>query len=212
LLHRPDGTPCYVIDAASPVSDPDGALSGVVVVLQDATAGVERDRELNHRAAHDPLTGLWNRFELEHRLGECIERYRHIERSATLLLIDLDRFKEVNDTGGHAAGDEVLRRVAQTLIATVRDSDTVSRIGGDEFAILLTYSDPKRAELVGMKLLRAICALVVDCDGSSHSVGASIGAAALSAKIGNPAEWVAAADRACYEAKRAGRGQMRVAA
>jgi diguanylate cyclase len=212
LLHRPDGSPCYIVDAASPVHDSEGAVNGVVVVLHDATEAMKRDLELSHRAAHDPLTGLTNRFEFERRLGECVERYQHIQRPATLLLIDLDRFKAVNDTGGHAAGDEVLRRVAQTLTGVVRDSDTVSRLGGDEFAILLTHSDPARAELVGAKVLRAVAELSVEWNGTSHTVGASIGAASLRPGLGNLAEWVAAADRACYEAKRAGRGQMRVAA
>jgi diguanylate cyclase len=212
LLHRPDGSPCYVIDTASPVTDPDGAVSGVVVVLHDATAVVERERELSHRAAHDPLTGLTNRFEFERRLGECLDRYRHIERCATLLLIDLDRFKEVNDTGGHAAGDEVLRRVARELCAIVRESDTVSRLGGDEFALLVTHSDPGRAELVGAKVLRAVSDLSVDWNGACHTVGASIGIASLSSGISSVSEWIATADRACYEAKRAGRGQMRIAA
>ena len=212
LLHRPDGSPCYIVDAASPVHDSEGAVSGVVVVLQDATEGMERDRELSHRAAHDPLTGLTNRFELERRLSECVERYRHIQRPATLLLIDLDRFKVVNDTGGHAAGDEVLRRVAQLLTAIVRDSHAVSRLGGDEFAILLTHSDPAHAELVGSKVLRAVAELSVTWNGTVYTVGASIGAASLRQGLANFADWVAAADRACYEAKRAGRGQMRVAA
>jgi diguanylate cyclase (GGDEF)-like protein/PAS domain S-box-containing protein len=212
LLHRPDGSPCYVIDTASPVNDPDGAVSGVVVVLQDATAIVERERELSHRAAHDPLTGLTNRFEFERRLAECFERHRHIDRISTLLLIDLDRFKAVNDTSGHAAGDEVLRRVARTLSGVVRDSDTVSRLGGDEFALLVTHTDPGRAELVGAKVLRAVAELSVDWNGARHSVGASIGIASLTAGIAGVSEWIAAADRACYEAKRAGRGQMRIAA
>jgi diguanylate cyclase (GGDEF)-like protein/PAS domain S-box-containing protein len=212
LLHRPDGSPCYVVDTASPLSDPDGALTGVVVVLHDATAGVERDMELRHRAAHDPLTGLTNRFEFERRLGECYERYRHIEHPSSLLLIDLDRFKAVNDTSGHAAGDEVLRRVAKALRGIVRDSDTVSRLGGDEFALLVTHSDPTRAEVVGGKVLRAVSELVVDWNGASHTVGASIGLATLNPNIGGVSEWIAAADRACYEAKRAGRGQMRIVA
>jgi diguanylate cyclase (GGDEF)-like protein/PAS domain S-box-containing protein len=212
LLHRPDGTPCYIVDTASPVHDAEGAVNGVVVVLHDATESMARDRELSHRAAHDPLTGLTNRFEFERRLDECVERYRHIQRPATLLLIDLDRFKEVNDTSGHAAGDEVLRRVAQTLTSVVRDSDTVSRLGGDEFAILLPHSDPGRAETVGAKVLRAVADLSVEWNGTKHSVGASIGAASLRPGLGNRAEWVAAADRCCYEAKRAGRGQMRVVA
>ena len=171
-----------------------------------------RDRELSHRAAHDPLTGLTNRFEFERRLDECVERYRHIQRPAMLLLIDLDRFKAVNDTSGHAAGDEVLRRVAQTLVSAVRDSDTVSRLGGDEFAILLTHSDPGRAEIVGAKVLRAVADLSVEWNGTKHTVGASIGAASLRPELSTRVEWVAAADRCCYEAKRAGRGQMRVAA
>jgi diguanylate cyclase (GGDEF)-like protein/PAS domain S-box-containing protein len=212
LLHRPDGSPCYIVDAASPVHDSEGAVSGVVVVLQDATEGMERDRELSHRAAHDPLTGLTNRFEFERRLSECLERYRHIQRPATLLLIDLDRFKVVNDTGGHAAGDEVLRRVAQLLTSIVRDSHAVSRLGGDEFAILLTHSDPAHAELVGSKVLRAVAELSVTWNGTVYTVGASIGAASLRQGLVSFADWVAAADRACYEAKRAGRGQMRVAA
>ncbi len=212
LLHRPDGTPCYIVDTASPVHDSEGAVSGVVVVLHDATENMKRDLELSHRAAHDPLTGLTNRFEFERRLDECVERYRHIQRPAMLLLIDLDRFKAVNDTSGHAAGDEVLRRVAQTLISAVRDSDTVSRLGGDEFAILLTHSDPARAEIVGAKVLRAVADLSVEWNGTKHTVGASIGAASLRPELSTRAEWVAAADRCCYEAKRAGRGQMRVAA
>jgi diguanylate cyclase len=212
LLHRPDGTPCYIVDTGSPVHDAEGAVSGVVVVLHDATESMARDRELSHRAAHDPLTGLTNRFEFERRLDECVERYRHIQRPAMLLLIDLDRFKAVNDTSGHAAGDEVLRRVAQTLTSAVRDSDTVSRLGGDEFAILLTHSDPGRAEIVGAKVLRAVADLSVEWNGTKHTVGASIGAASLRPELSTRAEWVAAADRCCYEAKRAGRGQMRVAA
>ena len=212
LLDRPDGTPCYIVDTASPVHDSEGAVSGVVVVLHDATESMARDRELSHRAAHDPLTGLTNRFEFERRLDECVERYRHIQRPAMLLLIDLDRFKAVNDTSGHAAGDEVLRRVAQTLTSAVRDSDTVSRLGGDEFAILLTHSDPGRAEIVGAKVLRAVADLSVEWNGTKHTVGASIGAASLRPELSTRAEWVAAADRCCYEAKRAGRGQMRVAA
>jgi diguanylate cyclase (GGDEF)-like protein len=102
--------------------------------------------------------------------------------------------------------------VAQTLCALVRESDTVSRLGGDEFALLVTHSDPGRAELVGTKVLRAVSDLMVDWNGARHTVGASIGIASLGPAIASVSEWIAAADRACYEAKRSGRGQMRIAA
>ena len=115
VLHRPDGLVRYVRDVASPVLDSHGSVRGIVVVLQDASADLERARDVTHRASHDLLTGLANRFEFQRRMSEVFRRARHTQIPAAMLAIDLDRFKTVNDIGGHAAGDAMLRRVAEVL-------------------------------------------------------------------------------------------------
>ena len=211
VLHRPDGSVRFVTDVASPVFSADGQVAGTVVVLHDATSLRERDRELSHRATHDVLTGLANRFEFERRAGEVFERARHVDRGATLLVVDLDWFKTVNDSGGHAAGDAVLRRVGEVLMSTVRHSDTVARIGGDEFAVLLDRCGTDRAQAIARQILRALNPLSVAWNGATHTVGASVGLATILKSYEDAAAWITAADRACYEAKRDGRGQSRVA-
>jgi diguanylate cyclase (GGDEF)-like protein/PAS domain S-box-containing protein len=210
VLHRPDGSVRFVAETASPVLGADGQVRGFALVLHDATEDYNRGRELNRRATLDQLTGLANRFEFERRLQECIEHARCLDHPATLLMIDLDRFKEVNDRGGHAAGDAVLRAVAQCLLSEVRDSDLVARPGGDEFAVILLRCSPSRGLTIARKILDSLLALQVAWGGEKFEVGASIGATALSAKIEAAADWVVAADSACYEAKRSGRGQLRV--
>lgn len=211
VLHRPDGSVRFVAESASPVLGADGQIRGFALVLHDETEDYSRGRELNRRAHHDPLTGLANRFEFDRRLNECLEHARCLDHPATLLMIDLDGFKEVNDRGGHAAGDAVLRAVAQCLLATVRDSDVVARPGGDEFAIILVRCSPARGLTIARKVLDSMLALQVAWGGDKFEVGASIGVAALSPPIQSAADWVAAADAACYQAKRAGRGQLQVA-
>jgi diguanylate cyclase (GGDEF)-like protein/PAS domain S-box-containing protein len=208
VLHRPDGVPCYVRDVVSPVLDSQGFITGIVVVLQDASADVERAQDLNHRASHDVLTGLANRFEFHRRLKEVFDRATRLDLTAAVLAIDLDRFKAVNDTGGHAAGDAVLRRVAEILRVTVRQSDIVARLGGDEFAVILPNCPQARGSMLGQKLLKALNPLETAWEESSYTVGASIGLAVIAAHFKEPAEWLAAADRACYQAKNAGRGQL----
>jgi diguanylate cyclase (GGDEF)-like protein/PAS domain S-box-containing protein len=208
VLHRPDGVACYVRDLVSPVLDSQGFITGVVVVLQDAGADVERAQDLNHRASHDVLTGLANRSEFHRRLKVVFDRATQLDLPAALLAIDLDRFKAVNDTGGHAAGDAVLRRVAEVLRGTVRHSDIVARLGGDEFAVIFPNCPPARSSILAQKILQALNPLETDWEESSYSVGASIGLAVISAHFKEPAEWLAAADRACYQAKNEGRGQL----
>jgi diguanylate cyclase (GGDEF)-like protein len=201
----------YVSKAASPLFGENGRVTGAVVVLRDATADYERDRKLSHLASHDILTGLCNRFEFERRLQALFERAKVLILPATLLVVDLDRFKAVNDGGGHAAGDAVLRRVAEVLTSVVRNTDTVARVGGDEFAIVLEKATPERARAVAQQILRALNPLQFEWDGIAFSVGASVGVATIAAEYHNIAAWLAAADGACYEAKRAQRGQIRFA-
>jgi diguanylate cyclase (GGDEF)-like protein/PAS domain S-box-containing protein len=208
VLHRPDGDVRYVSKVVSPVFGENKRVTGAVVVLRDATAEYERDRKLHHLASHDVLTGLCNRFELERRLQLLFEHANALILPATLLVVDLDHFKAVNDGGGHAAGDAMLRRVAETLKAAVRSRDTVARVGGDEFAVVLEKATPERARAVASQILRALNPLQIEVDGRIYTVGASVGAAMITDGYDSIGAWMAAADSACYEAKRMQRGQL----
>jgi diguanylate cyclase (GGDEF)-like protein/PAS domain S-box-containing protein len=211
LLHRPDGGVRYVSKAVTPVFGQSERVVGAVMVLRDATAEYERDRKLSHLATHDVLTGLCNRFEFERRLQVLFDRARLLILPATLLAVDLDSFKAVNDGGGHAAGDAVLRRVAEVLKASVRNKDTVARLGGDEFAVVLEKATPERARAVAFEIQRALNPLLVDWNDKTHAVGASLGVATITNGYESAAAWMAAADSACYEAKRSQHGQVRFA-
>jgi diguanylate cyclase (GGDEF)-like protein/PAS domain S-box-containing protein len=209
ILHRPDGSFCFIMDVVSPVLDSSGMVTGMVIVLRDASSEMNRAQDLTRRANHDALTGLYNRGAFSQRLTEIFGKSRVLDRPAALLAIDLDRFKALNDAAGHAAGDAALCRVAEVCRASVRATDTVARLGGDEFAILLDNCSEDRAHAVGQKILQALNPLNIEWQGVSYSIGASIGVAPWSEHMVNEADWSAAADRACYSAKHAGRGQLR---
>jgi diguanylate cyclase (GGDEF)-like protein/PAS domain S-box-containing protein len=210
ILHRADGSFCFVMDVVSPVLDSSGTVSGMVVVLRDASSEVRRAQDLTHRANHDALTDLHNRAAFEQHLAEVFGRSRMLDRPAALLAIDLDRFKALNDAAGHAAGDAALTKVAQACRATVRSSDMVARLGGDEFAIILDNCSRERADVLGQQILRALNPLQIEWQGVPYSIGASIGVAAWSADMSSEKDWMSAADRACYAAKRGGRGQLQM--
>ncbi len=211
LLHRPDGGVRYVSKVATPLLGQSDRIVGAVLVLRDATETYERDRRLSHLATHDVLTGACNRFEFERRLQVLFDRARLLILPATLLAVDLDCFKAVNDGGGHAAGDAVLRRVAEVLRSAVRNKDTVARLGGDEFAVVLEKATPERARAVAFQIQRALNPLVVEWNDKTYMVGASLGVATISEDYESIAAWMAAADGACYEAKRSLRGQVHFA-
>jgi diguanylate cyclase (GGDEF)-like protein/PAS domain S-box-containing protein len=211
LLHRPDGGVRHVSKVVTPLFGQNNQVVGSVLVLRDATAEYERDRKLSHLATHDVLTGLCNRFEFERRLQVLFDRARLLILPATLFAVDLDRFKAVNDAGGHAAGDAVLRRVAEVLKSSVRNKDTVARLGGDEFAVVLEKATPERVRAVAAQIRRALNPLLVQWNDNTYAIGASLGVATISDGYTSIAAWMAAADSACYEAKRAQRGQTRFA-
>jgi len=211
LLHRPDGSVRYISKVATPVFGQIDKVVGAVLVLRDATETYERDRKLSHLATHDVLTGACNRFEFERRLQALFDRARFLILPATLVAVDLDRFKAVNDAGGHAAGDAVLRRVVEVLRENIRNKDTVARLGGDEFAVVLEKVTAERARAVALQIQRALNPLVVEWSGKTFSIGASLGVATITNGYESTAAWIAAADAACYEAKRTERGQVRFA-
>lgn len=189
------------VDAADP-------RAGTIWCMYDISGQVDARQQLEHAARHDPLTGLLNRDGLAKAVQQVLAARAQAgadARPATLVMIDLDRFKPVNDLAGHAAGDTMLRRVAAAILESVRSSDSAARIGGDEFALLLPHCDGRQGQAVAAKVGRAICALQLVHDGQPLQVGASLGVAELCA--GSSADqWLAAADAACYDAKRAGGG------
>jgi diguanylate cyclase (GGDEF)-like protein/PAS domain S-box-containing protein len=202
VLERPDGSACYVSDTATPVVDADGTLSGFVIVLHDVTVSLQRTRELHHRADHDALTGLLNRAAFERNVHQAFVLAARIGTPSALIVMDLDRFKAVNDSAGHAAGDAVLRHVAAVMHRSVRPADAVGRLGGDEFGVLLADCDPARSREVAARLREVLNPLVTSWEGVTHATGASLGLAQYGSQFADPGEWLKAADLACYDAKR----------
>jgi diguanylate cyclase (GGDEF)-like protein/PAS domain S-box-containing protein len=189
--------------------DDEGHVRGAVWVLRDDTQQRARQREARHLAEIDPLTELSNRRGFEVHLQQAITRVERTGQAASLMYIDLDRFKPVNDTWGHLAGDAVLWAVASVLRHGVRDSDVVARLGGDEFAVILSGCTPRRAARIGGELLHTLASLSIPWDRDRLHVGASIGIAPLAGGM-SVDQAVAAADAQCYRAKAMGRNNVKV--
>jgi diguanylate cyclase (GGDEF)-like protein len=192
-----------------PTSGPLGAaVHASVVLLTDAIRERQRlQQELAHQAAHDGLTGLPNRLEAERLLAGALETAEPGWRVG-LLFVDLDHFKQVNDTYGHHAGDHVLQVSAARMVAEVRDSDTVCRLGGDEFVVIL---DPAESDQVATAIGRRIVESVgrpITYDGAELRVGASVGVAVTDAGAAGPEELLTRADHAVYRAKADGRNRV----
>lgn len=168
-----------------------------------------RNTELAHLASTDVLTGVANRWELERRLVAEQERMRRWGHSSSLLLLDLDHFKQVNDDHGHPVGDRVLRQMAEVLRGQLRAVDILARWGGEEFAILLPGTDVGGAQAIAERLRSAVETQPLVVDGRAIRLTVSVGVAALSAASDGLESSYATADRALYEAK--GRGRNRVA-
>jgi diguanylate cyclase len=206
-LLRGDGSRFWARLRGSPV-DWAGSSAGTIWTINDITEEITARQALQWAATHDPLTGLANRKAFDDRLKHLFDALPR-SRPAVLLMFDLDRFKPINDQHGHAAGDAMLRAVAAAASAHLRPNDLVVRLGGDEFAVLLERCPADVALRVAEELRLAICNIRLPWDGVLLELGASIGVAALSDHIHEPEAWVAAADRACYEAKAAGRNTVR---
>ena len=171
--------------------------------IEQATA------RLAPQALHDPLTALPNRRAFERALEELLAASRRAGDHGALCFLDLDHFKPVNDTGGHAAGDALLRVVADLIRQRVRSEDTVCRIGGDEFALILRGCTQADAGRIADDLCVAVRDLRFEWEGREYRIGASIGFAMIDGSMTSVAEIVRAADHACYTVKREGRGRAR---
>lgn len=195
----------YVAVVAYSAHKTDRTIGKVLVITAENT---QLARALQYQATHDPLVDLVNHREFNVRLRRVADGARE---PCALVFIDLDRFKEINDLGGHAAGDEALRRVSEILKAHVRASDTAARLGGDEFALLLPGCRRERAEQVAASVLAAIKEFVLQWEGGQYfRVGASMGVAYAAPAESDAAALLQVADAACYAAKNAGRGRIEV--
>jgi diguanylate cyclase (GGDEF)-like protein/PAS domain S-box-containing protein len=208
MLSRGNGSERSIELSASPIRDSARELVGAVVMLHDVTEMRGLTRQMSYQATHDALTGLVNRREFDRRLDEAIESGHRGDGQHVLAYLDLDRFKLVNDTSGHLAGDSMLREVAKLLRDAVRDSDTVGRIGGDEFGILLVGCPLDKARQIADDVTRAVGDHRFVWRDKIYNIGASIGLVEISRESGTLEELLAAADTACYVAKKQGSGRV----
>lgn len=210
LLVRRGGPSVAVKASVSLIRDRAAQVIGVVVVLHDVSQERAHAAQLAYEASHDALTGLVNRAEFERRLAAALARPRDEGRMHSLLYLDLDQFKVVNDTCGHAAGDELIRQMAELMRSQLRKGDTLARLGGDEFAILLEHCVGADSERVAEALRRAISGFRFVHRQRTFTLGVSIGLVALDGHAGGVAEALSAADAACYMAKEGGRNRVQV--
>jgi len=203
--------PEYAIeDTVAPIRGSHGRLLGAVIVFRDVTKQRRMTKELVHHADHDALTGLVNRREFVKRLERAVATSKSPATQHVLCFIDLDQFKIVNDSVGHAAGDELLRQVAGLFLEKVRDRDTLARLGGDEFALLLDNCPLEK----GLVIAEAIVAELRDYrfvwKGRLFQIGVSLGLVPIAGKIDSAAAILSQADQACYSAKAQGRNRVHV--
>jgi diguanylate cyclase (GGDEF)-like protein/PAS domain S-box-containing protein len=201
-----EGHPLWVLVSASLVRDDDGQPLYMISQMQDISKRREIAERLQYQVDRDFLTGLFNRRRFERELTREARRVARYGSSGAVVLIDLDRFKDVNDAFGHKAGDDLLKAVAGTLTGRMRQTDVLARVGGDEFAVLLPQTGAKRARIVAEGIVETLRRNVPPVGERSIFVTASVGVALID---GLTAENIMDhADRAMYEAKAAGRDRF----
>ena len=192
----------------APVLDEHGVVTHFICVINDVTETQQRTSRLEHEINHDPLTGLANRTLMWDRLEQALHVAQRNKSLVAVVLVDLDKFKEINDTLGHEAGDEVLRVVARKMQSSVRDSDTVARLGGDEFVLILANQPSVRYTLRMIDRLRSDIATPVRIGGTDLRVESSMGVAVFPHDGRTADELVQSADTAMYHAKGQGRNDV----
>src|SRR5450631_2373036 len=208
LLIRRDGNELYVESTASPIRGGNGKVGGGVLVFHDVSESRELNRRLSYHASHDLLTGLVNRREFEGRIERALKSAKARESSYALCYLDIDQFKIINDTCGHSAGDALLGQVGALLKSKVRWRDTLSRLGGDEFGVLLESCSLDEAMRMAETLREAVRNFRFNWEERVFRLGASIGVVPLTAESEDVASIISAADSACQSAKEQGRNRV----
>lgn len=211
VLRRKNGEQIAIQDSAAPIQDANGEVLGAVMVFHDVRQERQLHRKLSYQASHDSLTGLINRREFEERLSAMLAAVpSEAVAPHVLLYLDLDQFKVVNDTCGHAAGDLMLRQLGDLLLARVRGSDILARLGGDEFAVLLPDCSLAQAAAIAEALRETIANFRLAWRDSNLRVGVSIGIVEFEPGTATVDDLLSQADVACYVAKDLGRNRIHV--
>jgi diguanylate cyclase (GGDEF)-like protein/PAS domain S-box-containing protein len=207
ILVRRDGVKCGIEHKVTPMHDPSGRVTGSVVAFHDVSVAQAKSIELSRLAQHDALTGVPNRVLFNDRLTQAIALAERQDKQLAVMFVDLDHFKKINDSLGHDVGDKLLKSVAGRLTDCVRRSDTVSRIGGDEFVVLLAQIErAEDAAFSAQKILRALSAPHI-IDNKSLDINVSIGVSTYPTDGKDAKGLMNRADNAMYEAKEHGRNE-----
>lgn len=210
LLIGVDNREFDIESSAAPISNPEGDVIGSVLVFRDVTQARELSKQLAWQASHDQLTNLINRREFDLRLTRLLDSTTSDHEQHALLYMDLDQFKLVNDTAGHAAGDELLRQLTDKLRAQIQGNDTLARLGGDEFGVLLEHRPLEEALRIANVLRQIVQDFRFQWEGKTFEVGVSIGLVQIAAHSGSATNLMSCADAACYAAKDRGRNRVNV--
>lgn len=207
---KDDGSRHEVEHTLSPIIEQDNSVLGAVIVIRDVTKMRDMEKKLTFQACHDALTNLINRREFEIRLRQSIRDAQREKESHSICFLDLDRFKIINDTSGHAAGDEFLKQIAKTIQNQLRSSDVLARLGGDEFGIILNNCSITKAQNICHGIIRTIRDTRFIWGKNSFESGASIGIVPIDELTTSLSEVMGSVDAACYEAKNKGRNRIQV--
>ncbi|XUA20556.1 diguanylate cyclase [Citrobacter sp. OP27] len=210
VLHCRDGGSYDIHYSITPLSTLDGQNIGSVLVIQDVTESRKMLRQLSYSASHDALTHLANRVSFENHLKRLLQSVQETHQRHALVCIDLDRFKAVNDTAGHAAGDALLRELSSMVLSMLRTSDVLARLGGDEFGLLLPDCNIESARYISGRIIQAINDYHFLWEGRLHRIGASAGITLIDEHNCLATDVMSQADIACYTSKNNGRGIVSV--
>ncbi|HEX3140805.1 MAG TPA: diguanylate cyclase, partial [Rhizobacter sp.] len=208
LVHR-NGVPRSIEDSAAPILGRHGAAVGAVLIFHDVSPAKKLAAEMSYQANHDLLTGLINRAAFEMRLDAALATDDE-QAEGVVMFLDLDQFKVVNDTCGHAAGDQLLKQVTELLTQEIRKQDTLARLGGDEFGVLLEACPLEPALRVAEAMRRRVSELQFVWEGRSFQFSVSIGLVPFKAHQYNRSDLLRVADSSCYVAKEGGRNRVHV--
>lgn len=210
VLHNSSEERFDIHYSITPLKTQEGQSIGSVMVIRDVSESRAIVRRLTYSASHDTLTHLPNRASFEHQLKQLLQNVSEQQQRHVLVFIDLDRFKAVNDTAGHAAGDALLRELSTLMLNNLRDSDFLARLGGDEFGLLMSDCSLDNATAVIQRLVSAVNNYLFEWQGNTYQVGASAGMTQIDGTNCQSSEVMSQADAACYNAKHNGRGQLQI--